>query len=224
MSAQATERMELRKELMEARDYCLAAADEKTRPHRVSVIVSRTENARARSVYCSEEAQLAALSFGYTLRHRWIWCARELDRRISNLFCNEADQIGGFDGNLDAYEQAVNASKPTVLTADQIRAGVDKLMASDEPPRVTKKPSSKCQYCGDFRPHVHVFAGDFLPPEEDAAFHESASTSDRLDIERARIESLRNVCKRVLQMRDRGAFAKPEEQQLWRDFEAEVMR
>lgn len=88
----------------------------------------------------------------------------------------------------------------------------------DEPLRATKKPS------GDFRPHVHVFAGDFLPPEEEAAFHESASTSDRLDIERARLESLRNVCKRVLQMRDRGAFAKPEEQQLWRDFEAEVMR
>lgn len=95
---------------------------------------------------------------------------------------------------------------------------------SDDPPRATKKPSSKCRYCGDYRPHMHVFAGDFLPPEEEASFHESASTSDQLDIERARLESLRNVCKRVLQMRDRGAFAKPEEQQLWRDFEAEVMR
>ena len=147
MSAQATERMELRKELMEARDYCLAAADETTRPH---------ENARARSVYCSEEAQAAAVSFGYTLRHRWLWCAREFDRRISNLLRHEDNQISELQGDVEQYAQAVKG--------------------------------------------------------------------DRLDIERARLESLRSVCKRVLQMRDRGAFAKPEEQQLWRDFEAEVMR
>lgn len=218
MSTQATERMELRKELMKARDYCLAIVDGKDPRH---------QPALACEVYLSMDAINATHANSYSLRQRWLWCARELDRRISNLFRNKADQIGGFDGNIDAYEHDVNASKPVVLTADQIRAGVAKLMAgepTDEPPRATKKPSSKCQYCGDFRPHVHVFAGDFLPPEEEAAFHESASTSDRLDIERARLESLRNACKRVLQMRDRGAFAKPEEQQLWRDFEAEVMR
>ena len=186
MSTQATERMELRKEMMDARDYCLAAVNEPVTP--------RNKMADTLFLECCQDGHVTN-AYNYTIAQRWLWCARELDRRISNLFRHEDDQIG-----------------------------VDKLMASDEPPRAPKKPISKCQYCGDFRPHVHVFAGDYLPPEEEASFHESASTSDRLDIERARLESLRNVCKRVLQMRDRGAFAKPEEQQLWRDFEAEVMR
>ena len=138
---------EMRKELMEARDYCLAAADEKTRLH---------ENKLARDLYCSEELLAYTARFGYTLRHRWLWCARELDRRISNLLRHEDNQISELQGDVEQYAQAVKG--------------------------------------------------------------------DRLDIERARLESLRSVCKRVLQMRDRGAFAKPEEQQLWRDFEAEVMR
>lgn len=47
---------------------------------------------------------------------------------------------------------------------------------------------------------------------------------EQLAIVTAKLEALRTICKRLLQQRDRGAFAKPEEQQLWRDFEAEVLR